>query len=78
MSDCQLIGGMKVVVQKPYQVKVKRTWKDRLFTLPWLPLESHKTELHETVNDGDFLIDKVNNVIYCNEKMYQKLIAAKL
>lgn len=74
----QIIGGMRVIVKPPFSNKVKRTWKERLFTLPWRPMQTHKTELHELIMDDEFLVDKVNQVIYCNEKMYQKLKAANI
>lgn len=74
----QIIGGMRVIIKPPTQVKVKRTWKERLFTLPWRPMQSHKTELHELIKDGEVLVDKMNQVIYCNEKMYQRLKAANI
>lgn len=70
----QMVGGMKVVISRPHQVQVKRTWKERLFTRPWTPMQTHRTELHEIIPGGEIIFDRINQVIYCNEKMYQKIM----
>lgn len=77
MIDPQTVCGMKVIIAAPYQVKVKRSWFERLFTRPWQPMKTHNTELHEFMKDGEIIMDKQNHVIHCNERTFRKLKEAK-
>jgi len=74
----QTVGGMKVIIAAPYQVKVKRSWFERLFQRPWQPMRTHNTELREFMKDGEIIMDKQNNVIHCNERTFIKLKDAEL
>ena len=65
------IGGKNVVVL-PDMVKITRTWKERLFTLPWRPLQKTKWVANNKLpNEGDVYMS--DNVIYCSERTYNKL-----
>ena len=49
----------------PKTVWVKRNWKERLFTLPWRPLQKMKEE------PGVYII---NNTVYCHPDMYAQIL----
>ena len=78
MINPQTVGGMKVIIAAPYQVKVRRPWFERLFQRPWQPMRAYNTELLEFMKDGEIIMDKQNQVIHCNEHTFKKLKEAKL
>jgi hypothetical protein len=53
------LNGLRVVISKPVkcEIKIKRTWKERLFTCPFKPFTKTKIsyELKETLIDGQVL-----------------------
>lgn len=67
------INGLRIIIQSPYTQQIKRTWKERLFTLPWTPLQRYKTEYVDLIPDGEVIVDKVNSTVYCNPRMYDKI-----
>jgi hypothetical protein len=44
---------------------VERTWKERLFSLPWRPFQKTK-EIKKSVASDKVMIDNTNQVIYCH------------
>lgn len=74
MSD-MIFNGMRVVIAEPirYEFTTNRSWKDRLFTLPFSPFKSTKTEVKWTnpIEDGQV----VNNqsYLYMTEKTWLQL-----
>lgn len=64
------ILGMKLVVNKyvPDTSTVKRTWKERLFTLPWRPFSKYKNIYAPRA----FLLD---GTVYVSPKTADALIA---
>jgi hypothetical protein len=56
---------MDVIVHRPQTVV--RTWKERLFSRPWRPLQRTKVQASTLPDDG---ILKIGNQIHCSEKGY--------
>lgn len=50
---------------------VKRSWKERLFTLPWTPLVATRTEFVNVLPPGKML--RNGDVIYCNPADYKNV-----
>lgn len=73
MDIPQTLYGMRVQIVKPCKVSIKRTWRERLFSLPWTPLVANRIEYHEMMKDGDFIINKETQTIYCNAKTFKKV-----
>ena len=67
----QTVAGQKVHIVEPSEVKVKRTWKERLFTWPFKPFKTHRTEWQEIVKDGE--IFNANGVLMMNHRTYMEL-----
>lgn len=64
----QKLNGMQIVVS-PYvddYKKVKRSWKERLLTIPWRPFEKYKSVCSPKVYQAD-------EVIYCSPQTYSKI-----
>lgn len=59
--NLDIFNGYRIVVVPPVQVKVKRSWKERLFSFtPWI---SHRIELYEVMGE-DIITDVLNRVMY--------------
>lgn len=65
-------GNLKIIVPPPIEVTVKRTWKDRLFSLPWHPRQSTKIELHENPVLQDGQVIKIVDCLYMNTFTYDQ------
>lgn len=65
--------GVKIVVVPTFQYTVKRAWKERLFSLPWRPFLTHRTEQRELLRDGEFVQYNDQYVIYCNSATKKRL-----
>lgn len=67
LSDA--LFGMKIItspfVGEKCTKQVKRTWKERLFTLPWRPFQKLKTITYYKP-DGTFIRDTTRNILYCH------------
>lgn len=48
-------NGIQIIIAKPLKCEIKRTWKQRLFSLPFKPFETHRIEWHETIKDGQVI-----------------------
>lgn len=71
------LAGVKIVVVPPFQYKVKRTWKERLFSLPWKPFVTDTIEHSEVLRDGEVIQYDNQYVLYCNaatKKMIEEAI----
>lgn len=69
-----LMAGMKVVVVPSPKV-VMRTWKDRLLTLPWRPLQASKIITHpmwNMIEEGQYCY-RHGNTIFLNENQFSEL-----
>lgn len=77
--------GMRVVTSEYAGDRVvwwrERSLKERLFTFPWRPFK----KLEKTtrwIPNGNFIIDKIDNVMYCHPADYydlqQQLMETKL
>ncbi len=76
MMDVPMIfNGSRVIIAEPVNCKseVKRTWKERLFTLPFTPLTKFKTvnKLVDTMKDGDVI--QQGNSLHMTIKTWHKL-----
>lgn len=60
------------ILTKTETRQVKRTWKERLFTLPWTPFKAMRTESYQ-VPDRDVLVDKINRVIYAHPDVVKEM-----
>ena len=70
----QIVESLSMVdVNNPEHVEQKRTWKERLFTLPWRPFKKTKTLTIFPPLKNYYLI---GNTILCHPAMKQGLIAA--
>ena len=78
MLNPQFFHGHEINVISPFvvEVEVRRTWKERLLTLPFRPLLKIKTrtEFVEQMKDGETYIYK--NKIMMNAATHDKLISA--
>jgi hypothetical protein len=54
-----------LMLTKTQTREVKRTWKERLFTLPWQPMKVTRTESRQ-VPDREVVVDKMNKIIYAH------------
>lgn len=75
INDLKLdyMHGLKVHVQQPVKSEVKRSWKERLFSLPFRPFVSHRIEWNEVVEDGQVL--RAGEMLLMNARTYDALIA---
>lgn len=55
--------------------EVKRTWKERLFSLPWRPFKTTHTHSYQ-VPDSYVVVDKLNRVIYAHPVVVKEIGAA--
>lgn len=69
----QAINGFKLIVVNPTTIRIKRSWRERLFTLPWSPFDKFRDEIHEMISDGDVIADRESKIIYCNAKTAGKI-----
>ena len=67
------LNGVPVTIQEPIncEISVDRTWKERLFTLPFKPLVKTKIkqELKDVLEDGQIL--KMSHGLVMNAKTWQ-------
>jgi len=68
--------GSYKIISTPSMVKtkkkvVKRTWKERLFSLPWRPFQKTKVV---TYNVPDETVLKMDDRIICHPSIYEKYI----
>lgn len=54
-------------------VQVKRSWKARLFSLPWRPLLTHRTFIPQ-VPSNMIVIDERENTIVMHPSLIDKLV----
>lgn len=62
--------GYRIIKAPPRIQKVKRTWKERLFSKPF---QSHKDVIVDVLEKGKVLKDDFNMTIVVNESEYHKL-----
>lgn len=68
--NLDIFNGYRIVVVPPVQVKVKRRWKERLFSFtPWI---SHRLELHEFMGE-EIITDDSARVMYMRLDTKSKL-----
>lgn len=73
----EVIGNLVMKIVPPTKVKIKRTLRERFFSLtPWL---AYREVLHEGIPDGEVLRETWSNVFYCNQTTADQLrkMAAK-
>lgn len=70
------INGVRVFILEPVncQKEIKRTWRERLFTLPFTPFNKTKTitELVDVIKDGDVM--KLNNSLHMNIRTWNQIL----
>lgn len=70
-----VIGGVDIVIDpncfKEVQTEVKRTWKERLFSLPWNPFKKQKTVVHYK---PVAYADMHKRVIYCHPDIADEIM----
>lgn len=68
----QSLSGVRVTIAEPIncEVKVNRTWKERLFTLPFMPFTKNKivNQLKDVMQDGQII--KMDTGLYMNAKTF--------
>ncbi len=65
-------AGMRVFVSYPSERIVPRTWKERLFTKPWRPMQKTKLVVVPSVIGPDDCY-KINGDLHCGERVYQQI-----
>ena len=72
-------NGMRIVISKPnrYEFTTNRSWKERLFSLPFNPFKSTKTEItwSNIMKDGQVIRNENN--LHMTEKTWLDLQAAQ-
>lgn len=71
--------GMRIIesvwlVQDGPPTKVRRTWRERLFTLPWRPLVASRTVIPQIPYQGAMRLD--DNTIVMHPETLQKMRTA--
>lgn len=69
-----LLSGVQIV-ESPYMMvsrekQVRRTWRERLFTVPWRPLRTHNTVMEHVPNPD---LVKVGHIFYGHPETVRKL-----
>lgn len=72
----QTLCGTRVIIERPIQVTIRRTWKERFFSLPFRPFTLFRFEWKEILADNECIHDRINNIIYCNERTFIRLKAS--
>ena len=76
LSKPGMYNGFKVFVNDHMEgAYIKRTWKERLFSLPWEPLVKTKwdhTAGEKKIKDGQFFRFK-NEELHCNSVTFKAL-----
>lgn len=69
-----LFGGMKIVTQPPVKtkVKVKRTWKERLFSLSWFTKYKVEERLCDVLERGQVI--KNGDTLVMSYQTYHDII----
>ncbi len=69
------INGFDIICDPPRKVikKVKRSWKERCFTLPFTPLTKYKEVIEwvDLLQDGQII--RSGNQLICSMKTYEKI-----
>lgn len=55
MYDIKIIESLRMVKDGP-PITIPRTWKERLFTLPWRPLQTTKIVITKIPSDEVFVL----------------------
>ena len=75
MATPYKLGQMDVIIAGHFkkEVEVKRTWFERLFTIPFNPIKKTKTvtELFPSLEDGQTL--RYGNSLMMNQKTFNEL-----
>lgn len=70
------IMGYRIVTSSfmtvPEERVVDRSWKERLFSLPWHPMRKTKTIIVQVPSQQIF-IDHVHQTMYCHPSLYAKI-----
>ena len=73
-----IINGFRVIISEPqrYEFTTNRSWKDRLFSLPFNPFKSTKVEVTWTnaVKDGEII--KNGDCLVMTDRTYDEAIKA--
>jgi hypothetical protein len=69
-------AGMNVIVLRPTQVVVERSWSERLLSWPWRPWIKTRVVLSHVV-PGDYAFN-IGNDLFCSEEMYERLKASTM
>jgi hypothetical protein len=67
-------AGMRVFVSRTTVTTVERTWRERLFTLPWRPWKWFRIEVRHAAVPADACY-RVGNDLHCGEAFYERLRA---
>lgn len=69
------INGFNIICDPHKKVvnKVRRTWRERLFTLPFKPFDTHKDVIEWVDALEDDQIIRSGNKLVCNTKTYEKI-----
>ncbi len=76
MNNPLMFHGYKVIanpiITESKEREVRRTWKERLFTLPWRPFKALRTETYQ-VPSRDVMVDKINRIIYAHPVVVKEM-----
>ena len=64
------INGIPVHILEPLKIKIKRTWKERLFTRPFKPFQKFNHNLVDVLED-DKVLQKADG-LFMNAKTWDK------
>lgn len=71
-NDYTSFAGMKIFVSRPVSATVKRTWKERLFSMPWKPFKTTKVIMKPALISGNKCY-RFGDEIHCGELFYDNL-----
>ena len=46
---------VRLVVHQGYKVTIRRTWRERLFSRPWRPLQKETVKYEQLLKDGEII-----------------------
>lgn len=72
LAGLQLIANDILTIPGPDR-EVRRTWRERLFTIPWTPLKATRKE-PTRIPDPNFYVDHINNRIIAHPSVIDRIL----
>lgn len=76
MNTLGSMAGFKIITDinmVDYHIRIiKRSWTERLFTIPWKPLNNTKEEIYTTPKESVFILSD-NNTVVMHPDMVEEL-----